>query len=141
MGLGSSLPFLPYAGRWRKQRRIMQQYFGPQAISLYRDIQEHEVHAFLQELLHSPQQFMASSKRLGRFPSLFNVSCFNLIVIFTNCHSIRLIATISMKTSYGNSVVSASSHTDLLEMFVRVAEGISAVGDSGGTIIDLIPIC
>lgn len=50
-----------------------------------------------------------------------------------------LVAVVSLKAAYGDSVLTYES--DLLKRFVQAAHAISEVGNSSGAIIDLIPIC
>lgn len=61
MGLGSTTPFMPYSVRWRGQRRVLQQYFSPQAIEMYQSIQQQQVHISLQDLLSAPDLLESTS--------------------------------------------------------------------------------
>ena len=62
--MGSGLPFLPYGERWRKQRRLMQRYFDPQGVRIFRPIQEEQVKIFLGELMANPEDFAHTIERL-----------------------------------------------------------------------------
>lgn len=63
MGWSASLSFLPYGDRWRRQRRLMQRYFGAQAVQMFRPVQQARVRAFLRELLGDPDNFANSINR------------------------------------------------------------------------------
>lgn len=62
VGLGSTMPFLPYGDRWRQQRRLLQRHFDPQYMQRVRSIQQHQVELLLQSLLQSPESFMSLVK-------------------------------------------------------------------------------
>ena len=51
----------------------------------------------------------------------------------------RFTSLLSLKVVYGDSVI--SSDDKLLDKFKKVAHMIAEVGDAGGTVIDLFPIC
>ncbi|KAH8116038.1 cytochrome P450 [Phellopilus nigrolimitatus] len=57
-GWGITMPLLPYGPRLRKQRRMMQKHFNPQAITSFRTLQEEEVRKFLGHLLARPTNFL-----------------------------------------------------------------------------------
>ena len=48
---------------------------------------------------------------------------------------------ISLKASYGESVLSSSFQKDLLQKFEGVAEDLTKLSNAGGNIVDLIPAC
>ena len=53
----------------------------------------------------------------------------------------RLVLAISLKASYGESVLSSSFQKDLLQKFEGVAEDLTKLSNAGGNIVDLIPAC
>ena len=62
----------------------------------------------------------------------------NLVLSFL-LHINRFTSLLSLKVVYGDSVI--SSDDKLLDKFKKVAHMIAEVGDAGGTVIDLFPIC
>lgn len=63
-GLGLAVGFLPYGERWRRQRRIVQRYFDPQTVQMFRPAQEMRVHDLLAELMTTPNNFVRVVQRL-----------------------------------------------------------------------------
>jgi hypothetical protein len=48
----------PYGVRWRRHRRTFHDFFNINAVSKYQPIQRREVHAFLRQLLVTPENFL-----------------------------------------------------------------------------------
>lgn len=133
MELGLTLPFLPYGERWRRQRRLMQRYFDPQAVNTFRSQQESEVKRLLKRLLANPQDFQRSVKRYELYVLHRVHFVFDADVLF------RLASGVIMKVAYGHTV---SAELDpLLEKFERAGNMIAEAGESGGNIFDFFPPC
>ncbi|KAF9054666.1 cytochrome P450 [Panaeolus papilionaceus] len=49
--------FVPYGEWWRRQRKVFHDYFSPIVIEKYDEIQTREIHAFLNRLLQTPNDF------------------------------------------------------------------------------------
>jgi cytochrome P450 len=63
MGWSSVLGLLPYGDRFRKHRRLMQQYFHPRVLQNYHPMIELEVAIFVDELDKTPKDFRAHLRR------------------------------------------------------------------------------
>ncbi|KAL6297906.1 cytochrome P450 [Sparassis latifolia] len=62
MGWHADLALMPYGPRWRKHRKMFQEYFNPtQCLSYIRD-QAQEAHDLLKALLRAPEQFVKCTK-------------------------------------------------------------------------------
>ena len=63
MGWSSSLPFLSYGDKFRRQRRLMTQYFNSRNVGIFDEAQEQGVHSFLNELLDNPGDYRDITQR------------------------------------------------------------------------------
>lgn len=63
MGWATSLPFLRYGKRFRRQRRMTQRYFDSQAVDMFRLAQVQGVELFLNDLLKNPEDFRKAIQR------------------------------------------------------------------------------
>lgn len=63
MGMGLAVGFLSYGERWRRQRRIVQRFFDPQTVQMFRPVQEMRVHILLAELMTAPNNFVRIVQR------------------------------------------------------------------------------
>ncbi|KAH8116042.1 cytochrome P450 [Phellopilus nigrolimitatus] len=111
MGWGITIPFLSYGTRLRKQRRMMQKHFNPQAITSFRALQEAEVCKFLGHLLARPANFL------------------------DDIHG--LITRIILLIAYGHKVT--SEEDPLIELVERSSRMSISAGSPGTTIIDIFP--
>lgn len=59
MNWGFGLAFVPYGPTWRKQRKIYQQTYRPDAVRKYQGVQAEKVNDFLNLLLTEPEDFMS----------------------------------------------------------------------------------
>lgn len=111
----------------------MQRYFDPQAVNMFKSLQESEVKRLLKRLLANPQDFQRSVKRYKLY-LLHHVH-----FVYDADVSFRLASGVIMKVAYGHT---ASAEFDaLLEKFERAGDMIAEAGESGGNIIDLFPPC
>lgn len=58
MGWDNVLGFLPYGDRFRKQRKMIQQYFNAQAVTAFHPIQYMELRTMLLSLIDAPDAFL-----------------------------------------------------------------------------------
>ena len=63
MGWSNSLPFLDYGDKFRRQRRLMTQYFNPRNVGMFNEAQEQGVYIFLNDLLNDPYDFRDITQR------------------------------------------------------------------------------
>lgn len=63
MGWATSLPFLQYGERFRRQRRMAQRYFDAQAVDMFRLAQVQGVELFLNDLHKNPEDFRKTIQR------------------------------------------------------------------------------
>jgi cytochrome P450 len=63
MGWTSVLANLPYGDRFRKHRRLVQEYFHPRVLRNYYPMIELEVVTFVEELVKTPNNLRARLKR------------------------------------------------------------------------------
>ncbi|EJD05107.1 cytochrome P450 [Fomitiporia mediterranea MF3/22] len=111
MGWELSLPILRYGPRFRKQRRMIQQYFGSQAVSSFKPMQERETHKFLHHLATTPDDFLN--------------------------HMHTFVASVAVSAAYGHEVESCNDeYLDLVEHTIRLTASLSNVGTS---LIDVFP--
>lgn len=68
IGWGSVSAFMRYGDRWRKQRKMMQQFLSPQGVTSYRGIQAQYVKILLNDLLVTPADFDKVSTRYALQP-------------------------------------------------------------------------
>ena len=66
MGWTSTLTVLPYGDKFRKHRRLMQEYFRPRALPNYYPLIELEVAIFIEELVKTPKNFRIHFRRYAR---------------------------------------------------------------------------
>lgn len=123
---------MPYSVRWRGQRRVLQQYFSPQAIEMYQPIQQQQVHISRQDLLSAPDHFV---KSLRKYEYGFPIT----LAKYTYRAPLDLLRRYPWKAADGESTLVYD--VELLEKFKISAHAIADMGDSGGPIIDLIPLC
>ncbi|KAJ7672747.1 cytochrome P450 [Mycena rosella] len=65
IGWDFSVVLMPYTEKWRKHRRLFQQFFRPDAARTYRPIQMTKIHDFLRGLLSRPEDFVALYKTVA----------------------------------------------------------------------------
>ena len=53
---------LPYGNKWRLHRRVLQQYFRPEASQGYLSVQKNKTHQLLRQLLDAPEHFAGHLK-------------------------------------------------------------------------------
>ncbi|KAF9561003.1 cytochrome P450 [Agrocybe pediades] len=59
IGLGKSLPMLPYGPEFRKQRKLCHHGLSPAAVKAYRTIQEAGVRSYVRSVLSHPESFIS----------------------------------------------------------------------------------
>ncbi|KAI5122656.1 hypothetical protein M0805_007918 [Coniferiporia weirii] len=111
MGWGRSLQSLPYGDLFRKHRRMMQKYFGQQAVTSFRSTQEIEVRRLLQNLLAKPDDFIG--------------------------HIHRFITGVLLMVTYGHEVV--SDDDELIRLVEQAMFLSSSVGTVGVRPLDVFP--
>ncbi|KAL6300908.1 cytochrome P450 [Sparassis latifolia] len=62
MGWEADVAIMPYGPRWRKHRKMLQEYFNYNKCLTYRGDQAREVHALLKVLLTAPEQFLTLTR-------------------------------------------------------------------------------
>ncbi|EJD06403.1 cytochrome P450 [Fomitiporia mediterranea MF3/22] len=111
MGWELMLPIIPYGPRFRKHRRILHHYFGPQALSAYQPTQEREVRKLLRRLLIKPENFI------------------------THIHN--FIAGTIISVTYGHEIV--KENDPYVELVEEAAHIVSSSGNVGTTLLDVFP--
>ncbi|THH03724.1 hypothetical protein EW145_g6055 [Phellinidium pouzarii] len=107
-----SVTLLPYGDLWRLQRRLLQQYLNPRAVTCLRPLQIDGVRSLLHDLLGKPQDFWAQIKMYS--------------------------ASTILSVAYGHHVKSEDDPlTKLIEKSRPVVFG---PGAPGTTLVDLCPI-
>ncbi|KAI5121128.1 hypothetical protein M0805_002800 [Coniferiporia weirii] len=113
MGWGSTMPFLAYGSRLRKQRRMMHKHFGPQALSEepFKSVQADKIRTFLRDLLNRPEGFL------------------------NDLH--KLVAGMIVLMVYGHEVVSEDD--PYIKLVDQASKMTISSGSPGATLIDFIP--
>lgn len=63
LGWSTSLPFLNYGERFKRQRRMIQRYFDPSSVKMFSGFQQQGVHLYLGQLLQDPEEFKDVAQR------------------------------------------------------------------------------
>lgn len=59
MGLGQSMPLLPYGPEWRASRKLAHVALSPAAVAKYHHIQEELATMLLKDFLDAPEHFFS----------------------------------------------------------------------------------
>ncbi|KAF9450386.1 cytochrome P450 [Macrolepiota fuliginosa MF-IS2] len=112
MGWEYLLSFLPYGDWWRRQRRVFHEYFHPNIVHKYQNIQLNTARAFLRRLLKSPDDFVL--------------------------HIRHAFASTIIKVAYG---ITVEEENDPLVTNADISlKGIAEAGNPGSFLVDLFPI-
>ncbi|KXN89170.1 O-methylsterigmatocystin oxidoreductase [Leucoagaricus sp. SymC.cos] len=105
--------FQQYGNRWRRHRRTFHDYFHPNVVDRYNDIQTEASRAFLRRLLASPDDFML--------------------------HIRHAFTTTIMKIAYGITITDEDESGYAKTAEIALAS-LAAVGNPGSFLVDLFPL-
>ncbi len=63
IGWGHALICLPYGEEFHKTRKLFQDLLSPGGVTIFEDIQLHQAHVFLRNLLQAPEDFSSHVTR------------------------------------------------------------------------------
>lgn len=141
MGWDFNLALLGYSDAWRAHRRIVHQYFRPDAVTGYHPMLSSSVKAILKTLLDRPEDPYYQLRELVVVLSIYTTveDSFLKIISLISFEWYSYVGSIPLKLAYDRDV---KSHSDpLIQRVEKAVAMLAAVLYPGARLVNSFPSC